>query len=205
MLIFIGAAVALGYNYYQLHHETTEAEIKQIEALIVAGKGEEARPLMMSAQTRSKNVDALRLRIGRAYLHEGNVGPATALLRQVGGSLSTEESVAVAEYFLVSGDPFSATKFYDAALKSGLPRTAANLGRYGEAQSLAGNGDLAVGAFREALVLDPSRSRVRLNLAVTLANLGRYADSRAEVAALLKTEPTNEKALKLSAALQNAR
>ena len=203
-LALIAGAVALGFNYYQLHHETTEAEIAQIESLIAAGKGDEARALMISAQTRSKDVGALRLRIGRAFLREGNVGPATSLLAQVEPSLMKEERLAIAEYFLVAGDPFSAVKFYEAAMRTGLPRTASLLGRYGEAQSLAGNGDAAVAALRESVALDDTKPRVRLSLAITLANLGRLAESKTETLAVLKSEPGNEKALGLLQALERA-
>jgi hypothetical protein len=84
---------------------------------------------MIDAQVRSKDAAALRLRIGRAFLREGQAGPATALLSQVEGSLIKEERVALAEYFLVAGDPFSAARFFDAAMKSGMPRTASLLGR----------------------------------------------------------------------------
>lgn len=200
-LVILFAALGLGYNYYRLHHETTEEEIARIESLIVAGKDEEARALMVSAQTRSRDVDALRLRIGRAFLREGRAGPATSLLSQVEGSLIKEERLAIAEYFLGAGDPFSAVRFFEAAMRTGVPRTASLLGRYGEAQSLSGNGDNAVAAFREALSMDDSRVRVRLNLALTLANMNRLGEARIETLAVLKSEPENEKARQLLAAL----
>ena len=193
---FVGAA----YDYY-LHRPTTEAEIVQIESLISAQKGDEARALMVGAQARSKDADGLRLRVGRAFLREGQIGPATALLSKVEGALIKEERLAIAEYFLVSGDPFSASRFFEGAIKTGLPKTASLLGRYGESLSLAGNGEGAVAAFREALVLDDSRPRIHLNLAVTLANLGRLEEARVETLAVLKAEPTNAKALGLLRAL----
>ncbi|MBK5257014.1 MAG: tetratricopeptide repeat protein [Vicinamibacteria bacterium] len=201
----LAAALGAGYNYYQLHHETTEGEIARIESLIVAGKDEEARALMISAQTRSLHLDALRLRIGRAFLREGRLGPATALLSKVEGSLIKEERLAIAEYFLGAGDPFSAVRFYEAAMRTGVPRGATLLGRYGEAQSLAGNAENAVAAFKEALSLDASRVRVRLNLAVTLANMNQFGEARAETLAVLKSEPENPKALQLLAALGELR
>lgn len=199
LLILLGAAAA--YNYYRAHRETTEAEVVHIEALIAAGQNDEARALMVDAQIRSRNVDALRLRVGRAFLHEGQVGPATALLSKVGGSLIKEENLAIAEYFLVSGDPFSATRFFEAAMKAGLPKTASLLDRYGQALSLSANGEGAVAAFRECLALDASRVGARLNLAATLANLGRLDEARVEALAVLKLEPANQKALSLMAVL----
>jgi Flp pilus assembly protein TadD len=198
LLILLGAAA---YNYYRAHRETTEAEVVHIEALIAAGQNDEARALMVDAQIRSRNVDALRLRVGRAFLHEGQTGPATALLSKVGGSLIKEENLAIAEYFLVSGDPFSATRFFEAAMKTGLPKTASLLDRYGQALSLSANGEGAVAAFRECLALDASRVGARLNLAATLANLGRLDEARVEAMAVLQLEPANEKALSLMAVL----
>jgi Flp pilus assembly protein TadD len=196
------AAIAAGFAYQAyLHRPTSEAEAQEIERLIASGKSEEARVLMRDAQVRSKDVEALRLRIGRAFLRNGEIGPATALLSQVEPALIKEERLAVAEYFLVQGDPFSASRFYEAAFKTGLPRTAASLGRYGEALSLASNGDGAVAAFREALALDPTRSRIRTSLAITLANLNRFAESKVEAQEVLKVDPQNPKALNLLAAL----
>src|SRR4029078_1337847 len=132
---------------------------------------------------RSKDVAALRLRIGRVFLREGLIGPATALLSQVEGSLIKEERLALAEYCLVAGDPFSAVRFYEAAIKTGMPRTASLLGRYGEALALSANPEGAVKAFRESLTLDDSKPRVRLNLALTLANLNRLDEAKVETLA----------------------
>ena len=204
-LLVLAGALAYGYNYWHLHRPTSEAEIANIESLIVAGKGDEARTLMIDAQVRSRDVAALRLRIGRLFLREGQVGPATALLSQVEGSLIKEERLAVAEYFLVAGDPFSASRFFDSAMKSGTPRTASLLGRYGEALALSANPEAAVAAFRESLAMDDSKARVRLNLALTLANLGRLDESRIEALAVLKTEPENQKATSLLKALGGSR
>lgn len=201
--LILGLA-ALGYQLWQ-NRPTTEAEITEMEALIVAGKIDEARALMVGAQVRSKDPAALRLRIGRAYLREGRIGPATSLLSQVEGSLIKEESLAIAEYFLVSGDPFSAVRFFEAAIRTGQPRTAPLLGRYGEALSLAGNGEGAVVVFRESLARDDSKPRVRLNLALTLANLGRLDEAATEAQAVLKLEPSNLRALDLVRAIAAAR
>jgi Tfp pilus assembly protein PilF len=195
-------AAAGGASYYAwLNRPTSEAEITAIEKLIVDGRIDAARERMVGAQVRSKDVAALRLRVGRAYLREGHVGPATPLLAQVEPSLIKEERLAVAEYFLVAGDPFSAVLFFEAAMRTGQPRTAPLLGRYGEALSLSGNGEDAVAAFRESLAKDDSKARVRMNLAITLANLNRFAESRVETLAVLKSEPQNVKALQLLAAL----
>ena len=197
--------LAYGINYYRLHRPTSEAEIAQIESLVVAGKGDEARALMVDAQVRSRDVNALRLRIGRAFLREGQIGPATALLSQEEGSLIKEERLAIAEYFLVAGDPFSAVRFYEAALRTGMPRTASLLGRYGEALALSANGAAAITAFKESLAMDESKVRVRLNLALTLANMGRLDESKIETLAVVKAEPGNEKALTLLKALGGSR
>lgn len=203
-VVLIGA-LTWAYNYWRAHRPTTEAEISNIESLIAAGKSDEARALMVEAQVRARDVSGLRLRIGRAYLREGQIGPATALLSQVEGALIKEERLALAEYFLVAGDPFSATRFYEAALKTGLPRTASLLGRYGEALALSANPEGAVAIFRESLALDGSKPRVRLNLALTLANLGRLDEARIEAQAVLKAEPGNEKAATLLKALGGPR
>ena len=204
LLILVGGVV-WGYRYYRAHRPTSEAEIAQIESLIASGKSDEARALMVDAQIRSKDVNALRLRVGRAYLREGQIGPATALLSQVETSLIKEERLAVAEYFLVAGDPFSAARFFDAALKSGMPRTASLLGRYGEALALSANGEGALAIFRESLAMDTSKTRVRLNLALTLANMNRRDEALIETQAVLKTEPENEKAQSLLKALGGSR
>jgi len=205
LLLGVVGALTWGYNYYRLHRPTSEADIAKIESLIVAGKNDEARALMIDAQVRSKDVDGLRLRIGRAFLHQGQIGPATALLSQVEGSLMKEERVALAEYFLVAGDPFSAARFYEAALKTGMPRTASLLGRYGEALALSANPEGAVEAFRESLILDDSKPRVRLSLALTLANMNRLDEAKIETVAVLKAEPANAKALSLLKALGGSR
>ncbi len=78
-LIVVVLAMVLGasYSYYR-NRPTSETEIARIESLIVAGKEEEALSLMTGAQVRAADVDALRLRIGRVYLRQGLVGPATA-------------------------------------------------------------------------------------------------------------------------------
>jgi Flp pilus assembly protein TadD len=205
-LIAAGGLAALlcasGAAYYAyIHRPTSEAEVAEIASLIVAGKDDEARALMVDAQVRSKDVDALRLRIGRAFLHEGKVGPATALLSKVEGLLIKEERLAVAEYFLVAGDPFSAVRFYEAALRTGMPRTASFLGRYGEALALSSNGEGAAAVFKESLAMDPSKVRVRVNLATTLASVGRLDEAKQEALAVLKLDPENEKAKNLLAAL----
>jgi tetratricopeptide (TPR) repeat protein len=195
----LGAAGAGHYAY--MHRPTSEAEVAEIASLIAAGKDDEARALMVDAQVRSKDVDTLRLRIGRAFLHEGKVGPATALLSKVESHLIKEERLAVAEYFLVAGDPFSAVRFYEAALRTGMPRTASFLGRYGEALALSSNGEGAAAVFKESLTMDPSKVRVRVNLATTLGNLGRLDEAKQEALAVLKIDPENEKAKSLLAAL----
>ncbi len=199
------AVIGIAYYQYWVNRPTSEAEIAHIESLIVAGKIDDARASMIDAQARSTDVSALRLRIGRAYLREGLIGPATSLLVQVESALIKEERLAIAEYFLVSGDPFSAVKFFDAALRTGLPRTASLLGRYGEALALSANGEGAVAAFRESLSMDGTKPRVRLNLALTLANLGRLDESRTEAQGVLKIEPQNAKARDLLAALNAPR
>lgn len=201
MAVLTLAGLGAAAYYYYTNRPTSEAEIADIEKLIVAGRIDEARQLMVGAQVRSKDVAALRLRIGRAYLREGHLGPATALLAQVEEALIKEERFAIAEYFLGAGDPFSAVRFFEAAMKTGQPRSAPLLGRYGEALSLSGNGEGAVAAFRESLAMDETRTRVRMNLAITLANLNRLDEARIETLEVLKSEPRNEKALQLLAAL----
>ena len=201
VLLAVGVLLAYALNYYRLHRPTSEADIARIESLIASGKGDEARDLMAVAQARSKDLTGLRLRIGRAFLREGYVGPATALLSKVEESLMKEERLAIAEYFLVAGDPFSSARFYDAALKAGMPRSASILGRYGEALAQSANREAAVAAFQESLALDDSRNRVRLSLAVTLAKLNRRDEARVETLRVLRSEPTNAKALELLAAL----
>ena len=200
-LACVAALLGGAYVLYK-NRPTSEAEIVQIEALIAAGRNDEARALMVDAQIRSRDVDALRLRIGRAFLHEGRVGPATALLSKVESALIKEERLAVAEYFLGAGDPFSAVRFYEAAMKTGLPRSASLLGRYGEALALSRNEEAAVLAFRESLAMDGTKTRVRMSLAATLANLGRFAEAKEATKALLDIEPENVKARSLLAALQ---
>lgn len=203
--VLLAAAIgAAGYAWYR-QRPVSEAEIARIESLIVAGREDEARALMTGAQTRSRDLDGLRLRVGRAYLRQGLVGPATAMLSKVEPRLMKEERLAIAEYFLVQGDPFSAARFFDAGLRSGLPRTAGLLSRYAEALSLSGDGLGAVAAFRESLALDDSRLNVRMNLAATLANLGRLDEARVEVFAILKADPANTRALSLRAALGDPR
>jgi Flp pilus assembly protein TadD len=204
-LLLLAAVFVYALNYYLKHRPTTEAEIAHIESLIVSGRSDEARALMVDAQVRSADVSALRLRIGRAFLREGQIGPATALLSQVEGSLIKEERLALAEYFLVAGDPFSASRFYEAALKTGMPRTASLLGRYGEALYLSANHEAAVTVFRESLAIDDSKPRVRLDLALALANMNRRDEARIEALAVLKIEPKNEKALSLLEALAGPR
>lgn len=205
MAVLALAGLGAAAYYYYTNRPTSEAETVGIEKLIVAGRIDEARQLMVGAQVRSRDVAALRLRVGRAYLREGHIGPATALLAQVEESLIKEERFAIAEYFLGNGDPFSSVLFFESAMKTGQPRSAALLGRYGEALSLSGNGDGAVAAFRESLAMDETRTRVRMNLAITLANLNRLDEARIETLAVLKSEPQNEKALQLLAALPPSR
>lgn len=199
------AGLGAAAYYYYTNRPTSEAEIAAIEKLIIAGRIDEARQLMIGAQVRSRDVAALRLRIGRAYLREGHLGPATALLAQVEPALIREERFAIAEYFLGAGDPFSSVRFFEAAMRTGQPRSAPLLGRYGEALSLSGNGDGAVAAFRESLAIDETRTRVRMNLAMTLANLNRFDEARIETLAVLESEPQNEKAQQLLAALPPSR
>ncbi len=205
MLLGFAAAVGVAWSYYLSHRPTTEAEIARIESLIVAGRTDEARALMVSAQERSADVDGLRLRVGRAFLHEGQTGPAIALLSRVQGSLIKEEQLAIAEYLLGAGDPFSASRFFEGAMKAGQARTAPLLDRYGQALALAGNAEAAIGAFRECLSLDSTRTGARLNLTALLANQGRLEEARVETLALLKLEPANAKALELLKALDAVR
>ncbi len=203
-LALASGGLAIALHNFGLDDGSSEEEIANIEFLVDNRRNDEARARMVAAQTRARDVDALRLRIGRAFLHQGEVGPATALLSQVEGSLIKEERLAIAEYFLVAGDPFSATRFFEAAMKTGQARTASLLARYGEALSLSGNGAGAVAALRESLALAPERPRVLLNLAVTLANMGRFDEAKVEVLAVLKFEPGNEKARGLLKALESA-
>ena len=86
-----------------------------------------------------------------------------------------------------------------------MPRTASLLGRYGEALALSANPEGAVAAFRESLVLDDSKPRVRLNLALTLANMGRLDEAKTEALGVLKAEPGNDKAASLLQALGGSR
>lgn len=204
-LLVLAAGLGAAFYFWYRQRPVSEAEIAHIESLIVAGRYEEARELMTEAQTRSRDLDGLRLRIGRAYLRQGLAGPATAMLSKVEPRLMKEERLAVAEYFLGQGDPFSASRFFAAGLRTGLPRTAGLLARYGESLSLSGDGVAAVAAFRESLALDDSRLNVRMNLAATLANMGRLDESRTEALAILKTDPTNPRARTLLEALGTPR
>ena len=204
--MLLGAAlIALGLGVASfntgLDDGSHEEEAATIEFLVDNRRNDEARARMIDAQTRSRDLDALRLRIGRAFLHQGEIGPATALLSKVEGSLIKEERLAIAQYFLVAGDPFSAARFFESAMQAGQERNVALLERYAEALSLAGNGDAAVSAFREALALDPARPRARLNLAVTLANLSRFEEARKEATIVIREDPANARAAALLAAL----
>jgi len=206
--MLLGAAlIALGFGVATfntgLDDGSAEEEAAMIEFLIDNGRNDEARARMVGAQTRSHNVDGLRLRIGRAFLHQGVIGPATALLSKVEGSLIKEERLAIAEYFLVAGDPFSAVRFFELSMQAGQERKASLLERYAEALSLSGNGDAAVAAFRESLALEPQRSRARLNLAVTLANMNRFEEAKKEALVVVKEDPTNAKAVGLLEALRD--
>ena len=194
--MMVAVAAYAGYGLYK-NRPTSESEIEQIETLVKADRIDDAILRMREAQERSKDKDGLRLRIGRAYLRQGRIGPAAALLSQVEPQLIKEERLAIAEYFVVQGDPFSAARFYESALQAGQERSASLLGRYGEALALSARPEDAVRLFKEALAKDPMRAGTRLNLAITLVNLGRTEEGRTEASLVLKTDPRNEKAIKL--------
>lgn len=203
-LLTLAAIIGASYAWYR-QRPVTEAQIARIENAIRANRVDEALALMTDALARARDPDALRLRIGRAYLREGRMGPAAAQLSRVEPLLITEERLAVAEYLLVQGDPFNSSRFFEGALRSGATRSPGLLARYGEALSLASNGEAAVTILREALTLDPSRTSVRLNLAITLANLGRLAEAARELQVVQKSEPGNPRALALAQALSAPR
>lgn len=190
---------------FRLNDGRAEEALSHIEFLIDNRRVEEAIEKTAYAEKKARDPEAFRLRLGRAYLRQGYIGPAAAQLsRTEGTALINEEKLVIAEYFLVSGDPFSASRFFEAAMLSGQPRTAGLLGRYGEALALAGNADAAIHALQESVRLDPSRPRVLLNLAVTLANSSRFQEARDMARASLALDPQSDKAQALLRALVEA-
>jgi tetratricopeptide (TPR) repeat protein len=189
---------------FRLNDGSAEEALAHIEFLIDNRRVEEAIEKTTRAEQKATDLQAFRLRLGRAYLRQGHVGPAAAQLSRTEAGLINEEKLVIAEYFLVSGDPFSASRFFEAALLSGQPRTAGLLGRYGEALALAGNTEAAIAALQESVRLDPARPRVLLNLAVTLANSNRFTEAREMTRASLDLDPKNEKAQALLRALDEA-
>ena len=189
---------------FRVNDGSSEEALAHIEFLIDNRRVEEAIEKTAHAEKKVSDLQPFRLRVGRAYLRQGYIGPAVAQLSKTEAGLMTEERLVIAEYFLVSGDPFSASRFFEAAMVSGQPRTAGLLGRYGEALALAGNGEAAINVLKESVALDPSRPRVLLNLAVTLANSGRVEEARQRVRASLALDPENAKAQALLRALDAA-
>ena len=206
LLLLAGAALSIAVIRHDFRPEPVKLEEQTlaVEALIAAGKGEEARAVTPDLLQRSPKPDDLRLRLGRAYLRHGDPGPATALLAVVEPRLIPEERLTIAEYFLVSGDPFSASKFFDAASKD-LKPTPQLLARHAESLALSGQGERAADLFARSVSADPMVLRTRLNLATTLANLGRLDESRKQAEAVLKINPDNPKALELLTALKTAK
>ncbi len=206
LLAVLGTALVVGIVRYDFRPESVklEAQTVAVEALIAAGNGEAARALTPDLVARSPKPDDLRLRLGRAYLRHGDAGPAVALLSVVEPRLIPEERLAIAEYFLVSGDPFSASRFFEAAAKD-LKPTPQLLARHAESLALSGQGERAAELFAKSVAADPRVVRTHLNLAMTLANIGRLGESAKEAEAVLKLEPANAKAMDLLRALKAAK
>lgn len=175
-----------------------------IEAVLRAGKLDEAAALISSAERSGKQVVELRLQVGRAYLKQGQATKAAPLLQPLRARLEIEELLVLAEIFAVTGDPKSSVEFFEAALGAGAGRTAPLLARYAEAAAAAGDGPRALTLLNESLKLDPASVPTRLNLATGLANTGRFDDARREARAVLKREPGNAQAKELLAALDVA-
>ena len=206
VLVLVAGALVFAIARYDFRPASVrlEEQAAKVEALIAAGRGEDARAVTPELMARFPKPDDLKLRLGRAYLHHGDVGPAVALLSAVEPRLMPEERLAVAEYFLVSGDPFSASRFFEAASKD-LKSSPQLLARHAEALALSGQGERAAELFARSVIADPRVARTHLNLAMTLANLGRFDEASKEAAAALELEPGNEKARELLRALKTAR
>ena len=81
----------------------------------------------------------------------------------------------------------------DAALKSPRkPRPFVNLGT---ALALSGRRELGVRALRQAVVLEPSSTYARAQLAAALLTLGRAAEAEAELRDVLHLDPRDPEAL----------
>jgi tetratricopeptide (TPR) repeat protein/mono/diheme cytochrome c family protein len=73
---------------------------------------------------------------------------------------------------------------------------------WGDELARAGSPEPAVGHYREALAYRPDDGELRTNLGVTLAQLGRLNEARAELTAALRIDPDSEPARKALAAVQ---
>ena len=187
-----------------LHHSHPGVlRFRVAQALLDAGRPNDAVPLLFEAIDIDGPQPAIRLELGEALLKSGRPGEALKQLSgiedQVAG-VSVESALDFGTLALEQGATREAIRWLQIAVER-APDRAEALEKLGVAIFLTGDAPTARPYLERACRLDPESASAHLNLAAIYAELGRFAEARAQAREALRLDPSEARATDLLKAL----
>jgi putative PEP-CTERM system TPR-repeat lipoprotein len=181
------AAAVTHYRAALAKDQNADAALRVFRAQMLAG--DTAKGLVFLDQWSKENPDepSVQRALADGYLRTGNLTSARAVYERLLARRPGDADVLnnLAQVALRQGDKAAALAYAENAY--GLAKSdAAIIDTLGWVLVQQGQLDRGIGILREARLRDPSSSEIRYHLAVALAQTGREAEARTELAQILK-------------------
>src|SRR5688572_22717955 len=173
------------------------------QALLDAGRPDEAASLLFDAIAIDGPRPAIRLALGEALLRTGRAGEAVKQLSGIEDSLagtSVESALDLGTFALEEHALPEAIRWLQIAVRRAPDRAEAHE-KLGVAIFLNGDAAAARPYLERARHFDPGSASTHLNLAAVYAELGRFAEARSEALEALRLDPAETRASALLKAL----
>jgi tetratricopeptide (TPR) repeat protein len=173
------------------------------QALLDAGRPDEAAALLFDAIAIDGPRPAIRLALGEALLRTGRAGEAVKQLSGIEDSLagtSVEAALDLGTLALEQHALPEAIRWLQIAVQRAPDRAEAHE-KLGVAIFLNGDAAAARPYLERARHLDPGMASAHLNLAAVYAELGRFPEARSEALEALRLDPAEPRAAALLKAL----
>lgn len=173
------------------------------QALLDAGRPNDAAPLLIEAIEIDGRQPAIRLALGEALLRSGRPREALAQLSGIEDQLAgttVEVALDFGTVALEQGALPEAIRWLQIAVQRAPDRAEAHE-KLGVANFLNGNPTAARPYLERARQLDPGSASAHLNLAAVLAELGLVAEARIQALEAIRLDPSEPRAAALLKAL----
>jgi Flp pilus assembly protein TadD/4-amino-4-deoxy-L-arabinose transferase-like glycosyltransferase len=173
------------------------------QALLDAGRPDDAATLLVEASAIDGPRPAIRLALGEALLRAGRAGEAVKQLSGIEDSVagtSVEAALDLGTAALEQHALPEAIRWLQIAVQHAPDRAEAQE-KLGLAIFLNGDPPAARPYLERACTLDPGSASAHLNLAAIYAELGRFAEARSQAVEALRLDPTETRAVGLLKAL----